>query len=164
VYEPETIPEIAPLDIDRLSDDESENTPIFHALVRRSTDPVEHFRRDPLRAPLPTVHSAPPAMTRMLLHSVPTGHAHSTPGRHARPVSGGAGAQPAAGRHRWHGESGQTRAWKDSADLTQANRTTPPQRSRPSQPARTAHEIPSQIPSRRGGRHRALRAVTPGPS
>jgi hypothetical protein len=156
VYEPETIPEIAPLDIDRFSDDESENTPIFHALVRRSPDPVEHFHRDPLRAPLPTVHSTPPAMTRMLLHSVPTGHAHSTPGRHAHPVSGGAGEQPGAGRHRWHGESGSTRAWQVSADLTQSQRMTPSQRSHRSQSARSAHEVPS----RRGGRHRVLRAVT----
>jgi hypothetical protein len=165
VYEPETVSEIAQLDSNRFNDDASENTPIFHALVRRSTDPVEHFHRDPLRAPLPVAHSTPP-LPRMLLHSVPTGHVHSTPGRHAHltpgrhahSVPGGAGEQPGAGRHRWHGESGPARAWKVSADLAQSNRTTPSQRSQRSQPARPAHELPSG----RGGRHRVLRAVASG--
>jgi hypothetical protein len=78
VYEPA-------IDTDRLGNDECESTPIFHALARRAGDPVEHFRRDPLRAPLPSTGPSGPAMTRMLLHAVqPTergrsaGHARSS--------------------------------------------------------------------------------------
>ena len=78
VYEPS-------IDMDRLGNDECESTPIFHALARRAGDPVEHFRRDPLRAPLPSTGPAAPAMTRMLLHAVPptergraAGHARSS--------------------------------------------------------------------------------------
>jgi hypothetical protein len=36
-------------------------TPIFQALARRASDPVERFRRDPLRAPLPA--SSPRSVT-----------------------------------------------------------------------------------------------------
>jgi len=65
VYEPA-------IDPDRLAAEESEFTPIFHALARHGGDPVEHFRRDPLGAPLPATAPAAPPMARMLLHSVPT--------------------------------------------------------------------------------------------
>ena len=49
-----------------------EATPIFYALARHADDPVEHFRRDPLRAPLPSLLGTTPAMARMLLQSVPS--------------------------------------------------------------------------------------------
>jgi hypothetical protein len=79
------------IDPDRIAAEESEFTPIFHALARYAGDPVEHFRQDPLGAPLPAAAPAAPPMTRMLLHSVPTDRpehrraaAHSRPG-HADP-------------------------------------------------------------------------------
>jgi hypothetical protein len=84
----------AAIDPDRLAAEESEHTPIFHALARRAGDPVEHFRRDPLGAPLPATTPAPP-MTRMLLHSVPTDRPeHRRAAGHSRPSH----ADPAAHR------------------------------------------------------------------
>jgi hypothetical protein len=66
VYEPA-------VEAERLPTEESELTPIFHALARRASDPVEHFRRDPLGAPLPAAAPSTPGKTRMLLQAVPTG-------------------------------------------------------------------------------------------
>lgn len=60
------------IDPSSLNPEDSELTPIFHALATDSADPVEHFRRDPLDAPLPASVPAQPAMARMLLRSVPT--------------------------------------------------------------------------------------------
>lgn len=65
MYEPVIDPNI-------LNPEDSELTPIFHALATHAADPVEHFRRDPLDAPLPASAPAQPAMARMLLRSVPT--------------------------------------------------------------------------------------------
>jgi hypothetical protein len=109
VYEP-----AIDIDTDRLGGDERESTPIFHALARHAGDPVEHFRRDPLRAPLPSTGPAAPAMTRMLLHAVPAergrpaGHASShraedaTPAPAGRPEPKGVGEATTGrgGRHR----------------------------------------------------------------
>jgi hypothetical protein len=139
VYEPETNPEIAPLsDHERLALDDSESTPIFHALVQRSADPVEHFRRDPLRAPLPApaMQSGPPATTRMLLQSVPSGP-----------------AEPSGGRHRCPATTRMDRPAGEPVGLDTLA-APPPLRSH------------SQAPSRAGGRHRAVPAVpfgSPGP-
>jgi hypothetical protein len=74
---------------------EAQLTPIFDALAQLETDPVEHFRRDPLCAPLPppAAEDAPaPAVPKMLLY--PVAAADDGGGRH-RPgrVAGG-------GRHR----------------------------------------------------------------
>lgn len=65
VYEPV-------IDPNSLNPEDSELTPIFHALATHAADPVEHFHRDPLDAPLPASVPAQPAMARMLLRSVPT--------------------------------------------------------------------------------------------
>jgi hypothetical protein len=100
--------------IDRDSRDaghEPELTPIFHALSRRATDPVERFRRDPLRAPLPAAAqpSQLPAMTRMLLSAVPARQvsrqgAHRAPHEATQRAGGAHCAQEAhahrGGRHR----------------------------------------------------------------
>jgi len=66
------------VEAERLPTEESELTPIFHALARRVSDPVEHFRRDPLGAPLPVTAPSAPAKTRMLLQAVPTGRLDTT--------------------------------------------------------------------------------------
>ena len=65
--------------------EEAEPTPIFDALARRATDPVERFCRDPLHAPLPP--GAPEDAPGTPLDSV------------APPVHGGKRRRP-AGRHR----------------------------------------------------------------
>jgi hypothetical protein len=140
VYEPETNPEIAPLpDHERLAVDDSESTPIFHALVHGSTDPLEHFRRDPLRAPLPApaMQPGPPVMTRMLLHSVPTGRGEQSGGRHRCRVT-------------------TTRVDRSAGEPVGSDAlvASPRLRSHP------------QAPSRAGGRHRAVpsgRFGSPGP-
>jgi hypothetical protein len=83
VYEPVIDRNIA--DNSRDAGRESELTPIFHALSRRATDPVECFRRDPLRAPLPAgaaLPAQPPAMSRMLLSAVPANQGARQAARH----------------------------------------------------------------------------------
>lgn len=103
----------AAIDPDRLAAEESEFTPIFHALARRAGDPVEHFRRDPLSAPLPAATPAPP-VTRMLLHSVPTDRPqHRRAAAHSRP--GHADATDSA-------DSTDSANWTDSADDTAGGR------------------------------------------
>jgi len=118
--------------MDRLASEESENTPIFHSLARRSNDPAEHFRRDPLRAPLPSSAPALPARNRMLLHAVPNGH-----------------ADPAGAAGKWGRAD-------SAADPTQE--LAPPVE--PREPRTTRESRQSQ--DGRGGRHRALRSVARG--
>jgi len=84
---------------------EPQLTPIFDALAQREADPVEHFRRDPLCAPLPppAVEDAPaPAVLKMLPSPAAEGG-----GRH-RPVRTVGGGRHRALRsvryHRTHDE------------------------------------------------------------
>jgi hypothetical protein len=121
----------AAVDPDRLAAEESEHTPIFYALARLAGDPIEHFRRDPLGAPLPTTTPAPP-MTRMLLHSVPTDRPeHRRAAGHSRPSR----ADPAAHRA------------EEPTGTRQAGLRDP------------ASESAAESETGRGGRHRALRSV-----
>ncbi|WP_028934302.1 hypothetical protein [Pseudonocardia spinosispora] len=88
---------------------------------RTSPDPLEHFHRDPLAAPLPAAAVPAPSANRMMLRPVANGRTESTAGRaaHSRqdrlpdplrrpdrmPEPGYRGGhravhQPAGGRHR----------------------------------------------------------------
>ena len=119
--------------MDRLASEESENTPIFHSLARRSNDPAEHFQRDPLRAPLPSSAPVLPARNRMLLHAVPPdGHTDQA------------------------GAAGHWGRVDSAADPTQE--FAPP--AGPREPRTTRESRQSQ--DGRGGRHRALRSVARG--
>jgi hypothetical protein len=76
--------------------DETELTPIFHALARRAADPVTQFHRDPLAAPLPSTEQ-----DRAALRAVP---ARSAPGSHRsvadnRTRVGGTSGVRIGGRH-----------------------------------------------------------------
>lgn len=135
MYEPAINP-------DTLDSQDSELTPIFHALVTRAADPAEHFQRDPLGAPIPVTPASPLAMARMLLSAVPVARLESSPVERAYPGSVGGSvrmrpslASVGSGGH-GRGSSDESGGWAGGG----------------------GHEI-REPRSPRSGRHRALRSV-----
>jgi hypothetical protein len=122
--------------INKLSSDDAQLTPIFNALVQGGGDPAARFDRDPLGAPLPA--GAAPAR----LHAV-TGE--PTVAEPRRP--GDAVCSPARARH--------------AAPVAAAVNAPTVTVRRPATGAHRAVETVTAGPGR-GGRHRALRAVSHG--
>ncbi|GAA5144682.1 hypothetical protein GCM10023321_01460 [Pseudonocardia eucalypti] len=127
MYEPAINP-------DTLDSQDSELTPIFHALVTRAADPAEHFQRDPLSAPMPVTPASPLAMARMLLSAVPVARLESSPVERAYPGSVG----------------GSVRMRPSLASVASGGGSSDESGGR--------HEI-REPRSPRSGRHRALRSV-----
>lgn len=129
MYEPAINP-------DTLDAQDSELTPIFHALVTRAADPAEHFQRDPLSAPIPVTPASPLAMARMLLSAVPVARLESSPVERAHSGTvGGARMRPSLA------SVGHSRGSSDESG--------------------GRHEI-REPRSSQSGRHRALRSVGHG--
>ncbi len=128
--------------------DEAELTPIFHALAGRAADPVTHFHRDPLAAPLPSTEQA-----RAAVRAVP---APSGPGSHRsvadiRPRVGGATEAGFGGRH----TPGRVGRGTAAAYRLPSGA----HRALDAEPGEHHSRASSPVEETRGGRHRVLRAV-----
>jgi hypothetical protein len=126
--------------------EDHELTPIFHALTSRRADPAELFRRDPLDAPLPALAPSGRAANRMMLHPV----------ENSGPESGFRVPAHAAGS-----EAGSRRGRMVPSDRVREQDRLDEQATivLGRLPRHSVHDRDSAASTRRGGRHRVLRAV-----